>query len=202
MGEAEVDLKGVRLLPGFLPPPAQEAILRDVLAVMEAAPPVRFRTRWGGQMSVAMTAAGRFGWTSGPKGYAYAEAHPEGTPWPPIPDAVLAVWDALLPCARAPESCLVNLYRGRARMGLHQDRDEADLLAPVLSISLGDEALFRVGAAARGGPTASAWLRSGDVAILDGPGRLAFHGIDRVREGSSALVPGGGRINLTLRVVT
>lgn len=201
-GPRAVRLNGVRVVPGFLPPPAQRAILEDVLAVMAAAPPLRFRTRWGGEMSVAMTAAGRFGWTAGPRGYAYAERHPEGLPWPPIPDSVLAVWDALCPEARAPESCLVNLYRGRARMGLHQDRDEGDLAQPVLSISLGDEALFRVGGTARGGPTASLWLRSGDVAVLEGEGRLAFHGIDRVREGSSALVPGGGRINLTLRVVT
>jgi alkylated DNA repair protein (DNA oxidative demethylase) len=202
LGPPAVLLNGVRILPGFLPAPAQAAILEDVLAVMAAAPPLRFRTRWGGEMSVAMTAAGRFGWTSGPRGYAYAERHPEGMAWPPIPDSVLAVWDALCPEARAPESCLVNLYRGRARMGLHQDRDEGDLAQPVLSISLGDEALFRVGGTARGGPTASRWLRSGDVAVLEGAGRLAFHGIDRVREGSSDLVPGGGRINLTLRVVT
>ena len=205
-GEADaggaVELGGVRVWPGFLPPAAQGAILEDVMAVMAAAPPVRFRTRWGSQLSVAMTAAGRWGWTSGPRGYAYAEAQADGRPWPDIPDSVLAVWDALLPEARAPESCLVNLYRGSARMGLHQDRDERDLSQPVLSVSLGDEALFRVGGTARGGPTASCWLRSGDVAVLGGAGRLAFHGIDRVREGSSDLVPGGGRINLTLRVVT
>ena len=149
-----------------------------------------------------MSAAGAFGWVSDARGYRYAAERPTGGAWPPIPDSVLAVWDALLPGARAPESCLVNLYRGAARMGLHQDRDEADLTQPVLSISLGDEALFRVGGTERGGPTASAWLRSGDVAVLAGAARLAFHGIDRVREGSSRLVPGGGRINLTLRVVT
>jgi alkylated DNA repair protein (DNA oxidative demethylase) len=113
----------------------------------------------------------------------------------------LAVWERFAPGARAPECCLVNLYR-EARMGLHQDRDEADLSQPVVSISLGDEALFRVGGTERGGPTRSVWLRSGDVAVLAGPARLAFHGVDRVRAGSSSLVPGGGRINLTLRVVT
>lgn len=201
-GAGPLDLGGVRIWPGFLPPPAQAALVEDALAVMAAAPPVRFRTRWGGQLSVAMSAAGRFGWVSGPRGYAYAPAQGDGTPWPAIPDSALAVWEALLPEARPPESCLVNLYRGGARMGLHQDRDEADLAQPVLSISLGDDALFRVGGTVRGGPTRSHWLRSGDVAALAGRARLAFHGIDRVREGSSALVPGGGRINLTLRVVT
>lgn len=197
-----LDLNGVRIWPAFLPPAAQAALVEDALALMEAAPPVRFRTRWGGQLSVAMTAAGRFGWTSGPRGYAYAPAQADGRPWPPIPDSALAVWEALCEGARAPESCLVNLYRGGARMGLHQDRDEADLSQPVLSISLGDDALFRVGGTVRGGPTRSRWLRSGDVCVIGGAARLAFHGIDRLRAGTSALVPGGGRINLTLRVVT
>lgn len=203
---APLDLRGAALWPGLLDGAAQRAVLRDVLAVMAAAPPVHLTTRWGRPLSVAMTAAGAFGWTSDRKGYRYEAAQASGAPWPAIPAAVLAVWDAVAavvaPGARAPDSCLVNLYRGGARMGLHQDRDEADLGQPVVSISLGDEALFRVGGTERGGPTASAWLRSGDVLALSGPARLAFHGVDRVREGSSSLVPGGGRINLTLRVVT
>ena len=115
---------------------------------------------------------------------------------------MLRVWQSIAPSARAPECCLINLYRSGARMGLHQDRDEADLSQPVVSISLGDEALFRVGGLERGGPTGSVWLRSGDVAVIGGDARLVHHGIDRLREGSSDLIPGGGRINLTLRVVT
>lgn len=196
-----LDLNGVAVWPGFLDGPAQGRLLAEVLAVMAAAPPYSPRTRRG-PMSVAMTAAGRFGWWADGRGYRYVERHPvTGEPWPPIPDGALAAWRAAAPGARAPECCLVNLYRGAARMGLHQDRDEADLAQPVVSVSLGDEALFRVGGTARGGPTRSAWLRSGDVAVIGGAARLAFHGIDRTREGSSALVPGGGRINLTLRVV-
>ena len=85
-----------------------------------------------------------------------------------------------------------------ARMGLHQDRDEADLSAPVLSVSLGDTAVFRIGPA-EGGPTTTLRLESGDLCALTGPARLARHGIDRVLEGSSRLIPGGGRLNLTLR---
>lgn len=196
-----VDLRGVEVRPEFLDRAAQELMLRDVLAIMEAAPPFHPVTRWGKAMSVAMTSAGRFGWFSDGRGYRYVDRHPSGVPWPPIPPSVLAVWEALAPGARAPECCLVNLYRG-ARMGLHQDRDEADFSQPVVSVSLGDEALFRVGGTERGGPTGSLWLRSGDVCVIGGAARLAFHGIDRVREGSSDLVPGGGRINLTLRVVT
>lgn len=197
-----MEVAGVAVRPGFLDRAGQEAMLRDVLRVQEAAPPFHPVTRWGKAMSVAMTSAGAFGWVSDRRGYRYEARHPSGLPWPPIPDSVLAVWEAVAPDARAPECCLVNLYRGSARMGLHQDRDEADFSQPVVSISLGDAALFRVGGTERGGPTASVWLHSGDVCVLWGAARLAFHGIDRVRDGSSDLIPGGGRINLTLRVVT
>ena len=196
-------LRGVGVWPGLLGREAQARLLAEALAVLEAAPPFHPETRWGKAMSVAMTSAGRWGWVSDRRGYRYEERHPvTGRPWPPIPAGALAAWAAVAPDAREPECCLVNLYRGAARMGLHQDRDEADLSQPVVSISLGDEALFRVGATERGGPTESLWLRSGDVCVIGGAARLAFHGVDRLREGSSDLVPGGGRINLTLRVVT
>jgi alkylated DNA repair protein (DNA oxidative demethylase) len=154
-------------------------------------------------MSVAMSNAGRFGWyTDKDGGYRYIERHPQtGRPWPAIPDEVLAVWEAVAQYPHAPECCLINLYRGGAKMGLHQDRDEEDFAAPVVSISLGDEALFRLGGTTRKGATRAMKLCSGDVVVLGGAGRLAFHGIDRVLAGSSRLIPGGGRINLTLRRV-
>jgi len=191
---------GVPLWRSLLDPAAQAALLADVQAVMAASPPVRLSTPGGRPMSVRMTAAGAVGWTSGPAGYGYAPRDAAGRPWPPIPATLLALWARLLPAARQPDSCLVNLYDAAARMGLHQDRDEADLGQPVLSISLGDAALFRVGGTARGGRNESIWLESGDVVALAGAARLAFHGIDRIRAGSSGLIPGGGRINLTLRV--
>ena len=109
------------------------------------------------------------------------------------------LWRRLADAAVPPDACLVNFYRGDARMGLHQDRDEADFSVPVLSVSLGDTAVFRLGGPRRGDPTRSLRLSSGDVCVLGGPARLAFHGIDRVIPGSSRLIPGGGRINLTLR---
>jgi alkylated DNA repair protein (DNA oxidative demethylase) len=202
MTAGPLSLRGVQVWPGFLSRSAQELVLSEVMAVMDAAPVVHPVTRWGKAMSVAMTSAGRFGWISDRRGYRYEPRHPSGVPWPPIPTSVLAVWEAVASEARAPECCLINLYRDGARMGLHQDRDEADVSQPVVSISLGDEALFRVGNLERGGSTESVWLRSGDVCILGGAARLLHHGIDRVRDGSSDLVPGGGRINLTLRVVT
>ena len=197
-----VEIRGVRLFPSLLDRSAQESMLADIRAVVAAAPLVQPVTPRGQKMSVRMTAAGDFGWITDRKGYRYERHHPDGQPWPPIPESVRAVWDAVSDCPRAPQSCLVNLYRDGARMGLHQDRDEADLSAPVVSISLGDEALFRIGNLDRGGRTESVWLRSGDVLVMGGAARLVHHGIDRIRPGSSTLLDGGGRLNLTLRVVT
>lgn len=187
---------------GYLSAAAQAAMLADLREVARAAPFYRPVTPRGQSMSVRMTAAGQFGWFSDRQGYRYIDRHPAGGAWPPIPQSVLRVWEALTDCPRAPECCLINLYRDSARMGLHVDRDEADFTCPVLSISLGDDGLFRVGNPERGGRTESLWLQSGDVALLDGPARLIHHGIDRIRAGSSRLLDGGGRINLTLRVVT
>jgi alkylated DNA repair protein (DNA oxidative demethylase) len=198
-------LPGFRLLPGFLDAARQRALLAQVQAVLEAAPPYHAAMPKSGQkMSVAMSNAGALGWyTDKDGGYRYIAQHPEtGQAWPAIPDIALDVWDAVAPEAPEPEACLINLYRGPAKMGLHQDRDEADFSAPVVSISLGDEALFRLGGTTRKAPTRSFKLSSGDVLVLGGAARLAFHGIDRVIAGSSRLVPAGGRINLTLRRVT
>ena len=86
-------------------------------------------------------------------------------------------------------------------MGLHQDKDEADFSCPVVSISLGDAGLFRIGGSTRNGSTESVWLESGDVCVMGGAARLTYHGIDRIRFGSSTLLKNGGRLNLTLRVV-
>ena len=201
MATQEIDLRGVRVLPGLLGPEAQAAMLADLREVARAAPVMRPVTRRG-PMSVRMTSAGRLGWVADRRGYRYEPVHPEtGQPWPAIPDSVLAVWRAVSGVEADPDSCLVNLYREGAKMGMHQDRDEGDFSYPVVSISLGDEALFRVGSVERGGKTASIWLRSGDVAVMGGAARLVHHGIDRVRDGSSTLIDGGGRINVTLRVV-
>lgn len=193
-------IRGFALYRGWLDAPAQAAIMDDVRALWAAAPPVRPVTRWGKQMSVAMSSAGAVGWTSDRRGYRYSPVQPDGRPWPAIPSRLLMLWDALSGAPVPPDSCLVNLYRDGARMGLHQDRDEADFRWPVVSVSLGDEALFRIGNVQRGGSTESVWLQSGDVMVMGGDARLVHHGIDRIRPGSSRLVLGGGRVNLTLRV--
>jgi alkylated DNA repair protein (DNA oxidative demethylase) len=151
-------------------------------------------------MSVKMSGAGTRAWLADSTGYRYDTAQPDGRDWPEIPTSVLTVWDTVSGVEQKPDSCLVNFYGEGAKMGMHQDKDEATTDWPVVSISLGDDALFRVGGTKRGGPTQSVWLRSGDVAVLAGDGRLAYHGIDRIRFGTSALLPEGGRINVTLRV--
>ena len=195
---------GLRYEPGYLDRPAQEALREAVLLALEAAPPVRPRMpRTGQPFSVRMSNCGPLGWVSDQDGYRYQPHHPEtGRPWPAIPTAALDAWRALAASPVLPEACLINLYDADARMGLHQDRDEQDFGAPVLSISLGDTAVFRYGGTERRAPTRSLKLQSGDVLLLGGPARLAFHGIDRLLGGSSTLLPGGGRINLTLRRVS
>ena len=192
-------MEGFRFWPEALSASGQADLLAGVLAAVEQAPFYRPVTPGGRPFSVEMTSLGPLGWVSGRGGYRYQPTHPvTGAPWPPMPEALLALWSDLTGWPEPPDACLVNLYRGPAKMGLHQDLDEQDHSAPVLSVSLGDSAVFRIGAAT-GGPTRTVRLASGDVCALTGPARLARHGIDRVIAGSSTLVPGGGRINLTLR---
>ncbi len=172
----------------------------DLRAIAADAPFRNYETPGGKKMSVRMSGAGPRAWLSDRTGYRYAEVQPDGRSWPDIPATVLEVWEKVAEVAREPDSCLVNFYGEGAKMGLHQDRDETDHAWPVVSISLGDEALFRVGGQTRRDPTKSVWLQSGDVVVLTGPSRLAYHGIDRIRFGSDPLLPQGGRINVTLRV--
>ena len=195
-------IRGIDLFSGFLNPEEQGALVADIRQIVEQAPLFSPETSRGQKMSVRMTSAGEFGWVSDRRGYRYEKTHPTGVNWPAIPASVLSIWREVVPEARDPQSCLVNFYSDAARMGLHQDRDEQDFSQPVVSISLGDEALFRIGNDTRGGKTESVWLRSGDVMVMGGEARLRYHGIDRVKPDSSTLLPKGGRINLTLRVVT
>jgi alkylated DNA repair protein (DNA oxidative demethylase) len=183
---------------------AQESLVARVLARVKDAPFYRPRMpKSNAPFSVEETNFGTLGWYSDRGGYRYTSTHPStGKPWPPIPSPLIALWSETTGYPAPPECCLVNLYRDGARMGQHQDRDEAATDAPVLSVSLGDDALFRIGGPARRDATHSAKLVSGDVLMFGGPARLAFHGIDRVMAGTSTLIPGGGRVNLTLRRVT
>lgn len=197
----DLEIRGARLWRSYLDREAQTTMLRDVERIAAEAPFVRPVTPWGKPMSVEMTSAGRYGWITDRRGYRYEPLQADGTPWPPIPQSVLEVWRVLSGDTRPPDCCLVNRYSETSRMGLHQDRDEGDFSHPVLSISLGDDALFRVGGTDRGGSTESVWLSSGDVLSLADRARLAYHGVDRLRAGTSGLFSQPGRINLTLRVV-
>ena len=193
-------LQDFQLLPGRLDAAAQAALLGQVLAAEAAAPFRHLETPGGRTMSVAMFNMGPLGWVSDRTGYRYEPRDPlTGKPWPPIPQVLLDLWAELADARVPPDACLVNRYQGDARLSLHQDADEADFSYPVLSVSLGDTAVFRLGGTTRGGSTRSLRLASGDVVLLAGEARRAFHGVDRILAGSSTLVPGGGRINLTLR---
>jgi len=196
---------GLRFLPAFLNHSQQRVLAKTLAMAIAAAPfftPVMPGT--GRPFSVRMTNLGKLGWVSDRAGgYRYQATHPEtGKPWPDIPEMVLEIWRKVSDYPHDPEACLVNYYGAGARMGLHRDVDEEDIAAPVVSISLGDTAVFRLGGIARGGKTETMRLSSGDVLVMGGASRLRYHGIDRVVAGTSTLIEGGGRINLTLRRVT
>jgi alkylated DNA repair protein (DNA oxidative demethylase) len=195
---------GCALHRGYLPPAAQGALLDAVRRALDEAPlftPAMPRT--GKPFSVRMSNCGPLGWVSDKAGgYRYQPVHPvTGKPWPPIPDMLLRLWSDLADPARGPQACLINYYVGKARMGLHRDEDEKDFSAPILSVSLGDTAIFRIGGLRRRDPVISFELRSGDVLVMGGPSRLRYHGVGRVLPGTSDLLAEGGRVNLTLRHV-
>ncbi|MAM63477.1 alpha-ketoglutarate-dependent dioxygenase AlkB [Maritimibacter sp. UBA3975] len=197
----DLTVGGAGVFRNYLASDAQASVVDDLRDVVAAAPLFSPETRWGKAMSVRMTSAGKYGWFSDRRGYRYEPRHPSGVDWPPVPESILAIWHGVTGLERGPDCCLVNFYGEGARMGLHQDKDEADFNWPVVSVSLGDDGLFRIGGAERKGSTQSLWLSSGDVLVLGGEARLAYHGVDRIRFGTSQLLNEGGRINLTMRVV-
>lgn len=204
-----LDINGAQFYPGYLSRDAQSAVFAAVQRIFAEAPLFTPRMPKSARpFSVRMSNCGVLGWMSDEKGYRYTPAHPEtGRPWPPLPESLAALWDDVAAYPHPPEACLINFYSRDAKMGLHQDRDEADFLAPVVSLSLGDSCLFRIGGLKRGDPTRSVRLNSGDLVVLGGAARLAFHGVDRIYPETSTLfaqtgLAGGGRINLTMRRVT
>ncbi len=197
-------LSGFRYLPEYFDRVRQEDLVEIIRTILTEAPlfqPVMPRT--GKPFSVRMSNCGPLGWVSDINGYRYQATHPvTGRPWPPMPQMLTELWQTVAPKSPPAEACLINFYALEAKMGLHQDRDEETFDAPVVSVSLGDTATFRIGCTSRKGPTASLRLASGDVVVLGGEARLAYHGIDRILKSSSTLLKNGGRINLTLRRVT
>jgi alkylated DNA repair protein (DNA oxidative demethylase) len=194
----------MRLLPGFLSIQRQHALLAAIRAVLAEAPlygPVMPRS--GSAYSVRMSNCGRLGWLSDQAGYRYSKTHPvTGRPWPALPPLVIELWRESTGVPYDPEACLINYYGPGAKLGLHRDEDEQAKEAPILSLSLGDTALFRLGGPTRKSPTRSVRLSSGDAIVLEGPSRDWFHGVDRIMPGTSRLLAEGGRFNLTLRRVS
>lgn len=195
---------GFAHLPLYFDPCEQAALIDAVRAGVTQAPffqPTMPRT--GAPLSVVMSNFGALGWvTDKIGGYRYQVHHPKThNPWPDLPKALLDLWHATTDYPAPPEACLINWYRKGSKMGLHVDNDENELQAPVVSVSLGDPALFRLGGQKRGGKTQGIKLFSGDVVVLAGEARLCYHGVSKVYYGESALVPKGGRINLTMRRV-
>ena len=197
-------LAGFRRLPAYLDPGRQQALIDAVLQVAAAAPFYKpSMPRTGKPFSVAMTNCGPLGWVSDKDGgYRYQPNHPvTGAPWPAMPASILALWTELAEFPAPPEACLINHYVAGTKLGSHVDADEAETAAPVISVSLGDDAVFHIGGLKRTDPKSRIRLRSGDIIVLGGRARLAYHGLDRIAPGTCDLVPGGGRINLTLRRV-
>ncbi|MGA8260137.1 MAG: alpha-ketoglutarate-dependent dioxygenase AlkB [Arenicellales bacterium] len=207
MTDAAVSLaddSGFRLHRGYLNASAARDLVAAVLERVDKAPFYRpCMPRTGTPLRNRMTNLGPLGWISDKAGYRYEPCHPEtGAPWPSMPAALMTIWRDVAGYPHRPEACLVNYYEGAdARLGLHVDADEDAAEAPVVSVSLGDTALFRLGGPTRRHPTRPIKLFSGDVVVLGGASRRFFHGVGRIYPGTSGLVPGGGRINLTLRRV-
>ncbi len=195
---------GFQYLPEYFDRSAQVSLLTAVTQAVRGDAPFfqGSMPRTGVPISVVGSNFGPLGWVADIKGYRYESLHPKtGKPWPPMPQALLDIWDDLTAYPAPPEACLINWYREGNKMGMHVDRDEYDVNAPIVSISLGDPARFRLGGQERGGKTHSLKLSSGDVVVLADEARKCYHGVDKIFYGQSTLVPKGGRINLTLRRV-
>ena len=194
---------GFLLLPEYFTRRAQEDLLRHVREGVRSAPlyrPVMPRT--GKPLSVRMSNFGPLGWITSKEGYRYGPHHPvTNKPWPKLPDCLDQLWQKTANWPSPPQACLINYYDEKARLGLHVDADENAADAPIVSVSLGDQALYRLGGPQRNDPTRSLRLSSGDVVVLAGAARHCYHGVDRIYPGTSTLLPKGGRINLTMRVV-
>jgi alkylated DNA repair protein (DNA oxidative demethylase) len=196
---------GLFYVPEYLDRQAQESLLAALRKNLEDAPLYKAHMpKSGTPLSVKMSNCGPLGWfTDRERGYRYEPLNPlTKRAWPPIPRLAEQAWEDLAGHPHPPEACLINYYGASAKMGLHQDRDEQSLKAPVVSLSLGDTCIFRFGGSTRRAPTRSLELKSGDAIVLGGAARLAFHGVDRILFGSSSLLSEGGRFNLTLRRVT
>lgn len=198
---------GFHYLPHYFDDATQLALLADVRQLLSDAPLFQqTMPRTGAALSVLMSNAGEYGWvTDREGGYRYQPTHPvTGKKWPPIPERLLKLWADLTGETAPPNQSLINYYDRNAKLGLHQDRGNSSLNAPVVSISLGDEATFVVGGFTRKDQLRRLELCSGDIVWFGGPSRLIFHGVEGIRAGSTRILKEAGlfesgRINITLR---
>ena len=200
-----MDIYGFDYFPNYYSRLEQEDLLNDIRHIVKEAPlitPIMPKT--GKEMSVRQTNCGELGWvTDKEQGYRYQKNHPiTGKAWPNIPPSLQNLWQKLSGFPQPAEACLINFYAPQARMGMHQDKDEMELNAPVISISLGDSCLFRIGTTEKQGKTHSIRLNSGDVIMFGGKARLAYHGVDRIYPNTSTLLKVPHRVNLTLRRIS
>lgn len=194
--------EGAWLLRAFARERAAD-LLALVAGVAREAPFRQMTTPGGYRMSVAMTSCGPLGWTADSRGYRYSPLDPlSGRPWPAMPAEFAALARDAAAAAGfpgfVPDACLINRYEPGAKLSLHQDKDEADLSAPIVSVSLGLPATFLFGGGKRSDPSRRLPLQHGDVVVWGGPSRLRYHGVLPVREGAHAAT-GACRINLTFR---
>lgn len=185
--------------------PAAEGLLDDIARIEQAAPFRHLVTRRGHVMQVAMTNCGRFGWVSDRRGYRYDPHDPgTGAPWPALPPSMLRLAGEAAAAAgfdgHVPDACLINRYAVGTRLSLHQDRDEEDRVAPIVSVSLGLPATFLFGGFERADTPVRVPLQHGDVVVWGGIDRMRFHGVLPVKPGRHELL-GEQRINLTFRKV-
>lgn len=203
------DDSGFHHLPGFLSADEQQALLGIAREVVRAAPLLRPRMVIAGQVlpfKLTLTNAGPWGWWADEAGFRYVDAHPvTGRPWPPIPQLLLRLAERALDACGLPimgvENCLLNHYAAGESLGQHQDNTEQDLDAPIVSLSIGADALFLLGGPQRSDPPREYVLRSGDLVIQSGPARRAFHGIKKLYPTMGNTLKDGGRLNFTLRKV-
>ncbi len=195
---------GLYLGAHYLDHAQQIFLLEDIRKVLSSAPLFRaLMPRSGRPFSVLMSNCGTLGWVSDKAGYRYQATHPvTRQAWPAMPASLMRIWQEMSGYGAEAECCLINFYNSEAKLGLHRDNDEEEHEAPIISISLGDTALFRFGGPQRKGPTSSVRLNSGDIVIMGGTSRLNYHGIDRIYPETSPLLKEGGRLNLTLRRVS
>ena len=197
----------LHLYPSKLDLDTQEQLLFAIRDIIKEAPLLTPFMPNGYKFNIRITNAGPCGWISGyGGGYRYTDTHPEtGKPWPTIPKIIDDLARSLAKESGydgfTPQCCLINYYEGTGKLGLHQDRDEENLEAPIVSVSLGDACIFTFGGPDKDDPTKDFKLKSGDCLVFGGADRLAFHKVKKVFPKSNNLVPGGGRFNLTIRQV-